>query len=158
MVNYQHPIPLTEPTTWPHDHRTNTTHFKVAWNGNAKCNSHSSLLLCFYDLQSYEYGAQKLLPGHSLSQAKWHCISQHAKPRDRWAPLFKVAHAGCHFLLSFSSTMNEEAENSIVKFKGTWDWLNLGGQHSWCLYSHRFCLFLWLSHRQGKLRNTCYPR
>lgn len=48
--------------------------------------------------------------------------------------------------------------NSVVKCKGIRDWLNLGGQHSWCLYSQVFCLFLWLLHRQGTLRTACYQR
>lgn len=119
---------------------------------------------CFYDLQSYGYGAQKFLPGHSFSQADWHHISQHAEARDGWAPLLKLVHSGCHFLPCHSVLLWRrwffpwQTENSVVKCKGTWDWLNLGGQHSCCLYSHRFRSFLWLQHTAGKLRKCLLPQ
>lgn len=144
-------------------HRTKTTHFKVAWNGSAKWNSPSFLLLCFYDLQSYGYGAQNLLPGHSFSQADWHPISQHAKARARWAFLLKLLHSGCHFLLCHSVLLRKkvvfppETENFLQKLKNFPQKLKCQMQGHMGLTEsrraavlvplQRLCLFLWLLHR-----------
>lgn len=45
--------------------------------------------------------------------------------------------------------------NWNVKCKGTWDWLNLGGQQPWCLYKD--CAYS-CGCCTGTLRNACYPR
>lgn len=49
-----------------------------------------------------DMGLKSFSQDRAFTQAEWHHISQHAK-----APLLKLVHAGCHFVLSFSSTMKE---------------------------------------------------
>lgn len=115
MANHQHPIPLMEPITWPDDPQfrwTKTTHFKVAWNGRAKCKSHSFQLLYFDDLHSYEYGAQKLLPG--LARPSGTASLSIRKPETGEHLFSSSACNSCR--LSFSSVIQFYYEGTDWKF------------------------------------------